>query len=226
MKVIALAVAGFAALSAPAAAQYAPRPMAPVGLAPGDVFDMVRDMGLDPLGPPVRNGRVWIQRATDYYGQPLRVVVDADRAQVIALESIETGPAVYRGRYAARGGPYAYGPRSYPYVMPDDEDFAPPRRAMTMRGQPQAAVPPALPPPGLPPAGVSKQKSAAVTPGRLPVPRKRPASAPQETAGSVEPLPATPRAEPAPVTTGSTPRAPAASGKPASPAMTPVAPLE
>jgi hypothetical protein len=65
-----------------------------------------------------------------------------------------------------------------------------------------------------------KQKSAAVTPGKPPVPRKRPSVAPQEAAGSVEPL--APQSA-APATTGSTPAAPA---KPTAPAMTPVAPLE
>jgi hypothetical protein len=48
-----------------------------------------------------------------------------------------------------------------------------------------------------------------------PTPRKRPSSAPQEIAGSVEPLQSAPAAAPTP--------APAA--KPPSPDMTPVAPL-
>jgi hypothetical protein len=226
MKVLALAVAGFAALTAPAVAQFIPRPMAPIGLAGANVFDMVRDMGLDPIGPPMRSGRFWVQRAVDDDGQRLRIVVDAVRAQVLSVEPLGRMPAAYGGPYPVRGPyGYGYGPRPYPYMMPDDEAIAPPRSAMAPRGYPLAALPRGLTPQaGLPPVSTApKQKSAAVTPGRPPVPRKRPSSAPQEAAGTVEPLHAAPQAE-APVTTGSTPQP--APAKPASPAMTPVAPLE
>ena len=235
MKALALAVAGFAAFTAPAAAQYFSRPIAPIGLfAPDDVFEIVREMGFDPIGRPVRNGPIWIQRAVDDYGRLLRVMVDARRARVVGVEPIGRMPVAYGRPYAPTGGPYAYGPRPYPYVMPDDEAFAPPRPMMAIRGQPQAALPPAISPhaalppqTGLPPSATQpKQKSAAVTPSLPPVPRKRPSSAPQEAAGSVEPLQAAPKAEPAPVVTGSTNAAPSAPVAKPAPAMPPVAPLD
>ena len=84
MRLVALLAAGFVAASAPASAQYIPRPMAPIGpLPPESVSEIVRHMGLEPVGAPVRSGPVYFQRAADYYGKPLRVVIDAHRAQVV-----------------------------------------------------------------------------------------------------------------------------------------------
>jgi hypothetical protein len=212
MRRVAFAIAGLVMLGAgPAMAQYGypPRPAMSVGgMPPEGVFQMVRQMGLEPVGPPVRNGPVYFQRAADYYGKPLRVVIDANRAQVVSVEAIGGPPAMYRGPYASTGGPYWRRPYSPYGVMPpdDDDDYAPPGLLMAPHGQP--------PQPGLPAASQAKPKSAAVTPARPPVPRKRPAAAPQEAAGSVEPIaPSAPAAAPPPP------------AKPATPEMTPVAPL-
>lgn len=224
MRRAAFAVAGLVMLGAgPALAQYAPRPAVPIGpMPPEGVFRMVRQMGLEPVGPPLRNGPVYIQRAADYYGKPLRVVVDASRAQVVSVEAIGGPPAFHRGPYASTGGPYwrrPYGP--YGAMAPDDDDdYAPPGSVMAPYAQP--------PQPGLPPITRPKPaaKSAAITPGRPPVPRKRPPSAPQEAAGSVEPLQAAPQpVAPAPAPQKPAATSPAAAEKPAN-AMPPVTPLE
>src|SRR4029077_5750120 len=123
MKLVALLAAGFVTASAPALAQYyVPRPMVPIGpMPPEGVFEMVRQMGLEPLGPPVRNGPLWVQRAADYYGKPLRVVVDAAapffgkpvgvvvdgaRAQVVSVEPVGGSPLLHGGPYASTGAPY------------------------------------------------------------------------------------------------------------------------
>src|SRR5215212_3904965 len=97
MKRIACAIAGLLVLGVGSAlAQYAPRPVMPIGPMPTEnVFDMVRQMGLEPLGAPVRNGSVYIQRAADYYGRPLRVVVDASRAQVVSVAPVGGPPMVH-----------------------------------------------------------------------------------------------------------------------------------
>src|SRR4051812_41591078 len=178
MKVFALVVAGLLTGTAPALAQYAPRPSVPVGPMPPDgVFRMVRQMGLEPMGPPVRNGAVYVQRAADYYGRPLRVVIDASRAQVVSVDAIGGPPAMHRGPYASTGAPYwrrPYGP--YGMAPYDHDDSGPPGSRRAPYGSQ----------PGLPPATQAKPKSAAVTPGKPPVPRKRPSAAPQEAAGSVE----------------------------------------
>jgi hypothetical protein len=210
MKIAAIAVAGFVTLAAgPAFAQsllYAPpsqRPMMPVGPMPAeDVFEMVRAMGLEPIGRPVRNGPYLIQRASDFYGKPMRVTIDAARAQVVSVEAAGGPPAIYGGPYAATG-PYAPAPWRGPYrpYTPPPEvgevDYAPPGSIMTPPGVPAR--------PGLPNAtGAAPHaqphpsaKSAAITPARPPVPRKRPAAAPQEAAGTVEPLPVQKDAAPA-----------------------------
>jgi hypothetical protein len=192
MKLVALAAAAFVVVSAPASAQYIPRPMAPIGpLPPQSVSEMVRQMGLEPVGAPVRSGPVYFQRAADYYGKPLRVVIDAHRAQVVMVEPVGGPPMLHRGPYASAGAPYWRRPYAYPYGMPDDEAIAPPGSVMAPHGQPPQA--------GLPPATQAKPlaKSAAITPKEPPVPRKRPASAPQQAAGSVEPVQAAPSPAPA-----------------------------
>jgi hypothetical protein len=221
MRRVAFAIAGLVMLGAgPATAQYGypPRPVMSVGgMPPEGVFQMVRQMGLEPVGPPVRNGPVYFQRAADYYGKPLRVVIDANRAQVVSVEAIGGPPMLHRGPYASAGNPYwrrPYGPHgAMPQPYDDNDDYAPPGSLMAPHGQP--------PQPGLPPASVAKPKSAAVTPGRPPVPRKRPAAAPQETAGSIEPVAPAPQDAPA----AAPPTAAPPPAKPATPEMTPVAPL-
>jgi hypothetical protein len=240
MKLVMLAVAGFAALGAgPAFAQYGPygppRPMMPVVGMPGeDVVGIVRAMGLNPVGPPMRSGNVYIQRAADYYGKPLRVIVDAHRGQVVSVEPLGAPGSIYGGPYAA-SGPYgaaagSYGRRPYPgygAMSPDDDEFEGP-------SGPRAGLGPMAPHadpyrPGAPmqqPARAAPKpqtKSAAVAPTRPPVPRKRPVAAPQETAGTVEPLTKPDNAAPQ----ATAPQPAAAQNAPAAqPPIPPVAPLE
>jgi hypothetical protein len=218
MKFVALLTAGFMVVTAPASAQYIPRPMAPIGPPSAyDATEIVEAMGLRPIGVPMRNGPFYVQSARDDMGRVLRVTVDARRSQVVAVES-----GVPRGLY----GPYAgYAPhrRSYRAPVPypiDDFDIAPPGSIMGSRMAPHAAAPQA----GLPPASQPKPsaKSASVTPKEPPVPRKRPPSAPQQAAGSVEPMAAVPQAVAEPPAKTDLPLAP---GKPAN-AMPPVNSLE
>jgi len=221
MKLVALAAAAFVVVTAPASAQYyVPRPMAPIGpMPPGSVSEMVRQMGLEPVGAPVRSGPVYFQRAADYYGKPLRIVIDAHRAQVISVEPVGGPPMAHGGPYASAGAPYWRRPYGYRYGMPDDEAIAPSGSVMTPHGQPPQA--------GLPHPTQAKPavKSAAITPGRPPVPRKRPVEAPQQAVGSVEPLHAVTAPAPAPAEKPAAATPPSAPEKPAN-AMPPVTPLE
>ena len=205
MRLVGLALAGVLIAAAPALAQYAPRPPAPIGpMAADDVSEIVQAMGLDPVGHPARSGAFYVQRAVDDYGRVLRVTVDARRSQVIAVEAAARAPY----------GTYAGYPPRWPYRGYVDDDLAPPGSVMGARVQP----PHALPPPSAA-APRPATKSAAVTPQRPPVPRKRPASAPETvSAGSIEPV--TPPAQDTPA------EPPAPPAKPAEPALTPVAPLE
>ena len=217
MRRVAFAIASLVAIGAtPALAQYAPpRPPVPVGpMAVADVADIVQVMGLDPVGPPVRNGPFYVQRATDDFGRVLRVTVDARRSQVIAIEAA----AMARQPLGVHAGQGAYR-RPYPgyAIAPDDDfDLAPPGSVMAPHGQPARLQPPHVVVPQL---QVRPQrpatKSAAVPPARAPVPRKRPAAAPEQAAaGTVDPV------------SPPTPAPAAAPAKPAEPALTPVAPLE
>jgi hypothetical protein len=240
MRRVVLALASIVVFgAAPALAQYAPpRPPASVGpMAAADVADIVEAMGLDPVGPPERSGPFYVQRATDDFGRVLRVTVDARRSQVIAIEAA----AMLRQPYGHHAGHGVYR-RPYPgYATVPDDDYglAPPRSVMAPHGQmprlqpPQAVAPPpyavATPPHAQPQRPATK--SAAVPPARTPVPRKRPAAAPEQAAaGSIDPVsppqlaapppPAPPQPAPTP------PPAAAAPAKPAEPTLTPVAPLE
>src|SRR5438552_258843 len=95
--------------------QYGPfgpvmRPAMPIAGMPGnEVVGMVREMGLDPMGPPTRSGNFYIQRATDYYGRPMQVIVDARRAQVVSVEALGA-PSAFHGAPIAANARYAPGP--------------------------------------------------------------------------------------------------------------------
>ena len=200
-----VAVAALLSAAGPASAQYyGPRPVVPIGPPSAyDVAEIVQAMGLDPIGQPGRSGAFFVQRARDDFGRVLNVTVDARRSQVMAVEVVGHPNAPY-GRYAGYG-PYRRAP-GYP-LPPDDEiDFAPPGSIMGGRVQPpQAALPQprsaaVTPHMALPPQAVAPKpatKSATATP----VPRKRPAAAPQEAAGSVEPVQNTAPPSPAPAAT-------------------------
>ena len=187
-----VAVAGLLFAAVPASAQYyGPRPAVPIGPPSAyDVAEIVQAMGLDPIGPPGRSGPFFVQRARDDFGRVLNVTVDARRSQVIAVEALGPTHAPY-GRYAGYG-PYRRVYPGYGTLPPDDEDFAAPGSIMGARVPPHAVVPTprsaaVTPHPATPPQAVAPKpatKSATATP----VPRKRPAAAPQEAAGSVEPV--------------------------------------
>jgi hypothetical protein len=216
---------GFAVVGAsPAFAQYyIPRPPAPIGpMAVDDVLDIVEGMGLRPVGPAMSHGPFLVQRARDDYGRLLHVTVDARRQQVIAIEAA----GMRRGSYARYAG---YGPQRrvmHPgyAVDPDDDELAAPGSVMAPRAhpvQPHAVAPQPYQQPQAQPPQKRATKSAAVPPQRTPVPRKRPASAPEQAAaGSVEPVAPVPTA-PAQPEPQATPVAP-----PANNASTPVTPLE
>jgi hypothetical protein len=217
MRLVGLALAGLLIGVAPAIAQYARRPPVPIGpMAADDVSEIVQAMGLDPIGHPARSGAFYVQRAVDDYGRVLRVTVDARRSQVIAVEAAGASRAPY-GAYA--GYPYR---RPYRGYADDDYGLAPRGSVVGSPGQPYVLPPHAVPPPGAT-APRPGAKTAVVAPQRAPIPRKRPAGAPEQvSAGSIGP--AAP-AQNAPAAAAPAPAAPEPA-KPAEPALTPVTPLE
>src|ERR1051325_3744989 len=143
MRRVALAAAGLVMLAGPGFAQYyGPRPSAPIGPMPANsVFEMVRQMGLEPVGAPVRSGPVYFQRAADYYGNPLRVVIDAHRAQVVSVEPVGGPPMLHNGPYESAGAPYWRRPYGYPRGRPDEGAIAPPGWVMPPQVPPKADLP-------------------------------------------------------------------------------------
>ncbi len=135
----------------PAAAQAVPLPPPAPGFVP--IFEIVRTLraaGFDPLEPPLREGTIYVARATDYRGILMRVVLDARTGAIRDANRIVPGPGNYGGPYGP--GPYGpppygpppYGPAPYgqvgivpaPYDSPDD---APPP---VERSATRPAVPP------------------------------------------------------------------------------------
>jgi len=186
-------------------------------LRPHQIAYLVEAMGLDPVGPPVRSGRLFVQRASDEYGRIVRVTVDAWRGEVVSVVSAVPAGAPL----PVEGGPYRagrpYGPGPYASPPPDDDDeFAPAAPRMA----PRAGLPPAGPPaPGYPGAE-PPPRSAAVTPPGSPLPpdvARRPAKPATATV-----TPATPAKPPLP---RKRPEAAEAAAKKTEPgAVTPLAP--
>jgi hypothetical protein len=108
----------FAVSAAPAQAQYYPEPPGYVGRGPGlrvmpehEVVTMLRSLGFTPIGRPRFQGRLWIVRAIDEDGTPMRVTVDAASGEMIDAIAIAPGPL----------------PRSSYGMLPDDVDEPGPR---------------------------------------------------------------------------------------------------
>ena len=111
-------------------------------MPPYEISTIVTSMGLRPLGRPVWRGDRYVLFAVDRYGQQVRVVLDAQSGQVLAVR-----PAM-RG-YAQEGGvpPYGY-----------DQGYAPPQGYPAPRPAPYDPRYGATPPP------------PGAVPGRPPVP--------------------------------------------------------
>lgn len=133
-----LALTFFVLAAAAAQAQVPPLPNSPkasgpppvqLAAAPGFVstYEIVRTLrsaGFDPLAPPLREGTVYVARATDYRGILMRVVLDARTGAIRDANRIVPGPGNYNylgpyygGMYGERAyGPYGPGPyASIPY---------------------------------------------------------------------------------------------------------------
>ena len=108
MRLVGVAVAGllFGSRTGVGAIHSAPRDSDRPASA-YDVAEIVQAMGLDPIGPPMRSGAFYVQRARDDFGRVLRVTVDARRSQVVAVEARRTTCALRAscGLWPRTGGP-------------------------------------------------------------------------------------------------------------------------
>jgi hypothetical protein len=162
----------------------APQPKPVTGFVSSyEILRTVRAAGFTPLSPPLREGTVYVLRATDYRGIPMRVVLDARTGVIRDVNRIvSTGPAEYGMTPPQYGpppyvsGPFApapYGPPAYvtPTYGPPAEYRAPPAAAGAAD---EGAEPPSSSSGAVAARPMTRaQVSARPTP---PLPRPRPAT--------------------------------------------------
>jgi hypothetical protein len=180
-----------------------------------EVNTIIRSMGFDPTGAPVRRGPVYVIRAIDDDDIAVRITVDARSGRVLTVTELAANdPYNTPGRFGSVPMPPAQVPAVTYRAAPTDGAPAQP-------AQPPAAAPPAV-------------RQSAVTP-RIPTPRARPpqAKAPESTASIPDTKPGTGKSIPAPVAPSAAPPSSSGSAPAAVEATTktetvfvPVAPLE
>jgi hypothetical protein len=155
----------------PARAQSPP----PVtGFVPGyEIGRIVHDAGFTLLAPPMRQGRVYVVRARDIRGAPMRIVVDARTGVIRDVTPIVPGP----GSYAAAGMPPYYPAPGY-YAPPPGYPPRPIERPGMPPSAPAMNGSAALGAPHAPPAFATVHET--VFP---PLPRPRPAELAARRAG-------------------------------------------
>src|SRR5579863_6281296 len=91
-----------------------PLPPAPGFVSTYEIVRTLRSAGFDPLAPPLREGTIYVARATDYRGILMRVVLDARTGAIRDANRIVPGPGNYDGPYGGTYGsePYGSGPYS------------------------------------------------------------------------------------------------------------------
>jgi hypothetical protein len=125
----------------------------------------VRAAGFDPLAPPLREGKTYVVRATDFRGILMRVVVDGQSGAIRAVNRIVAGP----GPYGQMGMLPSYGVPP-PYGVPPDS--APPPEFGSLEARPIEEVAEPVEPPPVPAAIRPAARPLVAEP---PLPRPRPA---------------------------------------------------
>ena len=135
-------------------------------MPPYEIARKVRRAGFDPLSPPLREGSIYVVRATDFRGILMRVVVDARSGVIRDASRIVPGPGSY-GQQAAM----------LPYEPLPNETSGPPQ--MSAYGRPADYETPPVPledgemmPPRTPALHPVTRASVTALP---PLPRPRPA---------------------------------------------------
>jgi len=167
-------VIGFAAAALGSAA-FLPAPAVAQGeLPPFEAVTIIRSMGMDPLGRPVRRGSAYVLRALDAYGQEVTVTLDAREGRVLSVRPVMAAAAPYGPPPAAYPpAPYGNPPYAPRYAPPpgldDDDEF-------DVEYQP---IPPGAPPPVVyaPRASYSVPRPPGRVPtAKVPTPKSAPAA--------------------------------------------------
>ena len=123
-----------------------------------EITRIARSAGFDPLAPPLREGTIYVLRATDYRGILMRVVIDAHTGAIRDANRIVPGPGRYGQFY---GAPAIYDPAELdvPIVVPGTAEMEPaPGRPTGSRGATRSALPEIPPLPRPRPAALASRK--------------------------------------------------------------------
>ena len=182
--VLAGAAVGHAQTPPPAAPPPPTQPKSITGFVPTyEIMRTVRAAGFKPLEPPLREGRTYVLRATDYRGILMHVVLDARTGAIRDVTRI-VGP------YGMMPPPEVPGPYGRP-------PYAPPPAAAPPYGPPPYDGPAeyerpgpqfgsgARPRPGVAPP--AREPAAAARAGLPPLPRPRPIATPPRSETAAKP---------------------------------------
>jgi hypothetical protein len=123
-----------------------------------EITRIARSAGFDPLAPPLREGTIYVLRATDYRGILMRVVIDAHTGAIRDANRIVPGPGRYGQFYSA---PAIYDPAELdvPIVVPGAAEMEPALgRPTGSRGATRSALPEIPPLPRPRPAALASRK--------------------------------------------------------------------
>lgn len=164
------------AAPSPPPAQASPQPASGF-VSPYEILRTARAAGFDPLAPPLRDGSIYVLRATDFRGILMRVVLDARTGAIRDVTRIVPANSDSYGMMPPPYGtpPYAappYGPP--PYAPPPDDasakyDAPAPQVPPADYGAPTELTRPAAPPARTHPTAIARPLSP-------PLPRPRPAA--------------------------------------------------
>jgi hypothetical protein len=120
-----------------------------------EITRIARSAGFDPLAPPLREGTIYVLRATDYRGILMRVVIDARTGAIRDANRIVPGPGRYGQFYSA---PSLYDPAELgePVMVPSTVEMEP--RPLVPHGATRSALPEIPPLPRPRPAALASRK--------------------------------------------------------------------
>jgi hypothetical protein len=153
--------------AAPGRAQVAaPPPAAPPVTQPVtgfvssyEITRIARSAGFDPLAPPLREGTIYVLRATDYRGILMRVVIDAHTGAIRDANRIVPGPGRYGQFYSSAPSLYDPAELDAPTLVPSTAEMEPALgRPLGSRGATRAAMPEIPPLPRPRPAALASRK--------------------------------------------------------------------
>jgi hypothetical protein len=133
-------------------------------MPPYEIARKVRRAGFDPLSPPLREGSIYVVRATDFRGILMRVVIDARSGVIRDASRIVPGP----GSYGQQAAMLPYEP--LPNEIPGQAQMSPYGRPADYEAPPVPIEDGEMAPPHVPALHPVTRASVTVPP----LPRPRP----------------------------------------------------